>query len=59
MTIARVTAAIILVIMAATWGGISYHLLELQQLSPGLMAATGTLLSIVTGGEYVSRRFGK
>jgi len=59
MTIARITAAIILVIMAATWGGISYRLLELQQLSPGLMAATGTLLSIVTGGEYVSRRFGK
>ena len=59
MTIARITAAIILVIMATTWGGISYRLLELQQLSPGMMAAAGTLLSIVTGGEFVARRVTK
>lgn len=57
MLIARITAAIILVIMAATWGIISYRLLEMQPIPIWAMTVGGTLLSVVTGGEFVAKKF--
>jgi len=56
----KITACIILVIMAATWGAISYRLLELQPVSTGFMTIAGTLISIVTGGgigDFLAQKF--
>jgi len=53
MTIAKITAGIILIIMAATWSKISIDIGYMFAVSENFMWLAGALGTLVTGGSAV------
>jgi len=60
MTVAKITACIILIVMAGTWAAISCRLGVMISLSDNFMYLGGLLLSVVTGGgigDFLVQKF--